>query len=324
MEIAFLLGAGLVLLVVGGESLVSSAVAIARHFKVPAVVIGATLVGFGTSAPELTTSVQAALNGSAGIAIGNVAGSNIANILLILAIVAIIRPVTADPRAIVRDGTFNMLSAAVLLAIGIFATTITRPIGTGLFLGLATYIAYTLWTEMKGKAAASAGVHADAVETVPRLERLHFAVPIFVVALTAVIFGADLLVKGAIDLARLVGLSELVIGLTIVAVGTSLPELVASLIAAIKGRSDVALGNIFGSGIFNIFGILGITALVSPIAVPPELAARDGWWVLGTAVGLFAICMVLKGVGRLAGFGLLAAYVFYTYLLLQSGQVPVA
>jgi cation:H+ antiporter len=312
----------LALLVIGGEALVSSAVAIAKHFRVPAVVIGATLVGFGTSTPELTTSVQAALNGSPEIAIGNVAGSNIANILLILAIVVIIYPVKADPKAITRDGVFNILASVILLTIAFLSTELSRPIGVMLLLGLVTYVVYTLWTELRGQAAEVAAVHSDAVETVPVMQRVHFAIPIFVVALAAVIFGADLLVKGAIDLARILGLSELVIGLTIVAVGTSLPELVASLIAAIKGRSDVALGNIFGSGIFNIFGILGITAIVSPIPLPPELASRDGLWVLGTAVALLAACLLLKGVGRLMGFGFLAAYVFYTYLLLQSGQVP--
>jgi cation:H+ antiporter len=321
MEIALLLIGGFVLLVVGGESLVSSAVAIAKRFNVPPVVIGATLVGFGTSTPELTTSLNAAFAGSPGIAIGNVVGSNIANILLILALVVLVRPIHADPKAVMRDGTFSVLAALALTAAAVFIGELSRPVGIALFAVLIFYVGYTLYSELRGQTASGA-MHAGEAEVVPRMEQLHFAIPIFVVALAAVIFGADLLVDGAVKLARIAGLSELVIGLTIVAVGTSLPELVASLIAALKGRSDVALGNIFGSNVFNVFGILGLTAIVQPITIDPQVAAFDGWWMIGSAVALLVATLVLKGVGRLLGVAFLAAYAVYTFQLLQLGQVP--
>jgi len=303
------LGAGLLLLVAGGDGFVRGAVAIARRLGLSPLLIGLTLVGFGTSTPELLTSVQAALAGSPGIAIGNVVGSNTANILLILGLAALVQPLRTQPEAFKRDGSVVLLAALACLAV-IMLGEIGRLAGLALLTALFAYIGYTYVQERRVH-DASAAMHAAEAELEPRPRRLWLALLFTLGGLLATLLGAKLLVDGAIELAAAAGISETIIGLTVVAIGTSLPELTVSLVAAFRRQADVAFGNIVGSNIYNVFGILGVTALVTPIAVPPEIIALDIWVMLGATVLLLAFAVTGWRVNRLEGAVLLGAYALY-------------
>ncbi len=315
MLVAGSLTGGLVLLALGGEFVVRGAVGVARKFGVSELMIGLTLVGFGTSAPELAASISAALAGSPGIVVGNVVGSNISNVLLIFAIVAMIRPITVDVRAVQRDGWALVLATGGFIAVAIFLDEISRPVA-GMFLAaLAAYIVLAFMMERRTSPAGQmleAGVELHEPGPAPIWQSAVFALT----GLVMLVFGADLLVNGAKTIALAAGMSETVIGLTIVALGTSLPELVTSVMAALKGRSDVAFGAIIGSNIYNILGILGVTALIQPIAVPADLLARD-WAALYVATLLVLLHANTGGrVGRTEGAFLLAHYIAYCWLLL--------
>jgi cation:H+ antiporter len=236
---------GLILLLVGGEALVRGSVSVARKLNISELVIGLTLVGFGTSVPELVTSLQAVDKGAVGIAIGNVVGSNIANIFLVLALAAIISPVLVHPKALARDGTFMIAVTGVLCAL-LWFDQFNRLSGILLLALLIAYLAYSLIADQRRQSAA-AELHQAEGESVEAHYGLGVGLAIAVAGLVGVVIGANLLVTGATSLARSFGISETVIGLTIVAVGTSLPELATSIVAAYRKRGDVALGNIIGS-----------------------------------------------------------------------------
>lgn len=309
MDIVLVL-VGLTGLIIGGDMLVRGAVAIARSFGVSPLLIGLTIVGFGTSAPELVTNLQAAFSGSPGIAIGNIVGSNSGNILLILGIGALIAPIGVAPEVLRRDG--SVLTLATLAFVGVVMAGSVGRLAGGVFVAiLAIYLIATVMIERR-QGTAAAGMYeqeADLLQT--RHGSAWRAAVILVVGLAATLLGARFLVSGAISLAERFGMPEEVIGLTIVAIGTSMPELVTSVIAARKGQGDVAFGNVVGSNIFNILGILGITALVSPLAVPPSIAGFD-IWVMLAATGLFLV-FARTGwrVGRREGATLITAYLVY-------------
>ncbi|MBB4285507.1 calcium/sodium antiporter [Roseospira goensis] len=312
MSLAMLLIGGVVCLVVGGESLVRGAVAVARHMGVSPLLIGLTLVGFGTSTPELVTSLQAAAAGSPGVAVGNVIGSNIANILLILGVAALVRPVMASPAAFRRDGPMVVLAALAALAVVVIGE-VGRAVGAALVAVLVVYVVATYLLERRA-AAADAGAVMHAAEADAALAPpagLAGAIGYLVGGLALTVLGARLLVDGAIGLAADLGVSDTLVGLTLVAVGTSLPELVTSVIAALRGQSDVAFGNIIGSNIVNILGILGLTAVVVPIPIPPEVAAVDIWVMLAATGALLAAVVSGWRVTRLEGAVLLAGYAIY-------------
>lgn len=316
MLAVFLVVAGLVCLVVGGEFLVRGAVSAAKSFGISPMVIGLTFVGFGTSTPELVTSLQAALSGSSGIAIGNVVGSNIGNILLILGITALIAPIAVDPAAFRRDGA--VVLAATFLCLGAVALgVIDRPIGLGFMIALAAYLTYTLWSERRAAGTAAAEVYEAEAGLVdgPQMS-LAVSAGVAVAGLVVTMLGARLLVTGAVSLAQAAGLSEAVIGLTIVAIGTSMPELVTSIIAVRKGEGDVALGNVLGSNIFNILGILGVTAVVQPMIVPPEIAALDIWVLCVTTLVLVVFARSGWTISRREGGLFVLAYAAYLAVLL--------
>jgi cation:H+ antiporter len=318
LETLLTIAGGLVLLTAGGEGVVRGAVGVARRLGVSELLIGLTLVAFGTSAPELLTSVQAALAGSPGIAVGNVVGSNIGNILLIFAIVAMVRPVAVDPAAIRRDGLVMLLVTLMFVAIAASVGVLARWVGGVLVALLVAYVLFAWWTERDGGPAAER--HAGEGEQKPTPgASLGVSLLFAFGGLVLLVVGADLLVGGAIVLARTLGLSETVIGLTIVAIGTSLPELVASLAAALKGRADVAFGNIVGSNIYNVLGILGITALVAPVSVPPDMMLRDWAAMIGSAALLLVHAWTGARVSRAEGGVLLLGYAVYAWLLLPSG-----
>jgi cation:H+ antiporter len=307
--------AGLVLLFAGGEALVRGAVAIASRLGVSPLVIGLTLVGFGTSAPELVTSLQAALAGRPGIAVGNVVGSNIANLLLILGLSAVVAPIAVARAALKRDGTMLVLTTSAVGALLVF-DLLTRWIGLVMVAALLAYIVYVYLAERR-RPDASAALHEHEAQAVRPLG-WGLAAAFALGGLAGVVGGAYFLVEGAVALAQQAGVSETVIGLTVVAVGTSLPELATSAIAARRGQGDVAFGNLVGSNVFNLLGILGVTAAVAPIPVPPEIVRLDVW-VMG-AVALLALGLAATGqrVNRVEGALLLAAYAAYTWIVLAG------
>jgi cation:H+ antiporter len=378
----FLFFIGLIALYFGGEYLVRGASAVARRFQLSPMLIGLTIVGFGTSTPELLVSLQAALNDQPGIAIGNVLGSNIANILLILGISALIAPLVIPFDRLKNDlfvmlGVSTLLFAAIMgpasgaltffalatllaglmltiavvvaLTWVIFRWSKTRPAGGPLSLavwpasaavtlllvlfladeplsaglsraeGLAMiillvgYIGFSIW--------AGSGHESD--DDTPMLPQWQ-SWAMIAGGLVVLMVGARLLVDSAVEIASSFGISEAIIGLTIVAVGTSLPEMATSVIAAVRGQREIAVGNIVGSNIYNILGILGITSLVTPIMgdeMDPRFLAGDMPWVLGAALGLTVLAFVFKGVPRAAGAVLLVAYGVYVWLLMAPAAL---
>ena len=316
MTVTLLVISGLLGLVVGGELLVRGAVSVARSFGISPMVIGLTLVGFGTSTPELVTSLRAALAGSSGIAVGNVVGSNIGNVLLILGIAALIAPIAVDPKAFRRDGT--MVLIATLFCLGaVLLGEIDRLIGSGFVIALAAYLAFTLWSEKVSGGTPASTVYENEADAVLGPETaLGISFLIAIAGLVITIFGARLLVSGAVSLAQAAGLSETVIGLTIVAIGTSMPELVTSIIAVRKGEGAVALGNVLGSNIFNILGVLGITVLVQPMAVPSEIAVLDIWVMCASTLVLIAFARSGWTISRREGGTFVLAYLVYLGVLL--------
>ena len=308
------LAAGLLLLLVGGEFLVRGAVATATRAGVSPLLIGLTLVGFGTSTPELLTSVEAAIVGSPGIAVGNVIGSNIANILLILGVAALICPLKISRGAFYRDGAVVMLAA--LCGVAVCLTGRLQPLGgTFLLILLVAYIVYSYRAERVHASVTDTPVHpADAV---PGSIDIPLPMSIMFVAggLALTMFGAHLLVTSALAIGTHFGISETVLGLTVVAIGTSLPELATSVLAAVRRQPDIAFGNIVGSNIYNIFGILGVTAIIEPIPVPPEIARTDAWIMLGATLMLLVFSISGWRISRREGAVFLAAYGAYLFLV---------
>lgn len=308
------LAAGLVILPVGGELLVRGAVAVARRSGLPPLLIGLTLVGFGTSTPELVTSIHAALVGAPGIATGNVVGSNIVNILLVLGIAVVIAPFACDRRAFQRDGAVLILVSLACLA-AVLAGTIGRGWGTVLALGLVVYLFGTYRLESR-KRDASARLHASEAELAEPVPHSMAVALLFALAgIVLTILGARLLVEGAVNIAEVMGISKTLVGLTIVALGTSLPELAISVVAAARRHTDVAFGNVIGSNIYNILGILGITALVHPLDVPAEIARLDIWVMMGVTILLVLFTVSGWRLTRLEGIVLMAGYGLYMGVL---------
>ena len=303
---------GLVLLGLGGDVMVRGAVGIAQSLKVSPLFTGLVLVGFGTSTPELVTSIDAVMRGSPGIAVGNVIGSNLANILLILGVTAVIMPIPAKRTSFRRDAPMLALGT---LAVLLFALTGTysRLAGGFLLFLLIGYLLYTYRTE-RVRPDDSAELHALEGSLLVRTPARPAWLSLLLAALglAAIMSGADLLVTASIEVAQQIGIPDTVIGLTVVAVGTSLPELATSVAAAIKRETDIALGNVIGSNLFNILGILGLTAVVHPIAIPPNVVAYDVWILTGVTGLLLFFAFSNARIGRWEGL---------TFLLLYSGYL---
>jgi len=300
---------GLVLLIFGAEFMIRGAVSVARASGISPHVIGLTIIAFGTSAPELFVSLKAAYHGSPGIAIGNVIGSNIANILLMIGTVGVICPFICTGRSLKRD-CFVLLGATVIFMALAGNGVIEFWHGAVMLAGLFSYLFYCYVDERR--LGATDGLHAqeaDEFETVKgsTLKAWSYTV----LGLVAVLAGANLLVAGAIDIAKALGVSETVIGITMVAIGTSMPELATTVVAAIRRHNDVALGNIIGSNIFNTLGILGTVAVVQPLAVPEEVLTMD-LWVMGGVTLVFVISVIsLRSIGRPMAVGFFAVYAYY-------------
>lgn len=305
VELLLVLG-GLALLVLGGDLLVKGAVGLSLKLGMTPLVVGLTVVAFGTSAPELLVSLSAALKGSSGIAMGNVVGSNIANVLVILGITALVSVIVTKGHDL-RESWGMMIFASLLLIAVAWTGEIGRIEGAILLLALGA----VLWRQLStGRADAG---EVDGTTLGAGWGRIALWLGLGLVLLPV---GANLLVNGATEIARAFGISETVIGLTLVAIGTSLPELAASVASALKGRADMALGNVVGSNIFNILGILGITAIIAPLPIPPEMMRLDLWVMLGAALLMFPFLFRGISLTRPVGAVFLAGYAAYAWVLL--------
>ena len=303
--------AGFILLFFGGDWLVEGGVALARRFRISPLVIGMTIVAFGTSAPELLVSLISAIKGSAGIAIGNVVGSNIANIGLILGLTALICPIETDNSKVIRHGSI-MIAASLLLMVFALKSGITRIEGLTLIAGL---ILFTTISVRKGRTQPQ---EADIDSQEGKSMTVLAAIGLIVLSCGMLAFGADILVDGATTIASAIGVSDKVIGLTIVALGTSLPELAASVAAAFKKQMDISIGNIIGSNIFNILCVLGVSTSIKPISLEFRDYANDFIWMMGFSVFIIIFTTMRKKKGRLgrtAGILFLLAYAVYAWSL---------
>lgn len=301
---------GLTLLVVGAEWFVRGAASLAKAFGVPPLVIGLTVVAYGTSMPELVVSAVAALEGSSAIALGNVVGSNIANIGLILGITALLSPPQVDG-SLVRLELPVLAVSALLLPVMLYDGAIGRIDAALLLLGAAAFTVFTVRSTRE--AVGDQGVQADGDDAAPR--RLAFAIVLTVVGLGLLIVGGRVFVNAATEIATRFGISERVIGLTIVAVGTSLPELAASLVAAYRGHSSIAIGNVLGSNIFNIFFVLGGAGLISPV-VGDLRSLRFDLFLLMAFTGVAIVAMRgARRITRTEGVLMIAGYAGAMYVL---------
>ncbi len=296
--------AGLAGLFLGGEALVRGSVGIAQRLAMPPLLIGLTVVGFGTSTPELLVSVDAALRGVSDIALGNVVGSNIANILLIVGVSALVWPIRVSGDTLKRD-TAVMMAAAVIL-VPIFAFGMMGRVAGGIL--FASLVAYLVFAYRQSRNAPV----ADEGDLPVPARGLWLSLIWVIGGLVALMFGARFMVDGAVTIARTFGVSEAFIGLTVVAVGTSLPEIATSLIAALRRQSEIAIGNIVGSNIFNILGILGLTAIIAPIPVAGRFLTFDLPIMIAVSLVL-TLLLRRQTVGRGIGIVMLVAYAGYVF-----------
>jgi len=301
---------GLLILFISGKYLVESSVAIATFFRVPTMVIGLTIVAFGTSAPELLVSLQAALTGHPDVAIGNVVGSNISNILLVLATTTIIYPIFVPLKSVKRDWPI-MMFASVLFFIFILDRILQRWEGLVLFLLLLIYIVYSVLDTRKENKKNGLG------EVKMISMKWWVAVILFIISVAGLAYGANLLVKQAVIIAGVLGVSERAISISLVAVGTSIPELVTSVIAALKKEPGISLGNILGSNLMNIVSVIGLTGLITPVNIERDLAYFDTPWMLGISLLLLVLIMIppMLKINRWKGILMIVVYVLYLYLI---------
>jgi len=313
-----LLIAGLVLLVVGGELLVRGAVAIAGKLGVSPLMIGLTIVGMGTSMPELAASVQAALAGSPGIALGNIVGSNIANSMLILGVAALLAPIAVARGTLWRDGGVGVLAAVALLALGL-TTGLGRVAGLTLIVLMVGYLVLAYRQEKRAAAHSAAFDKAAALENIDpalgtqtqRQSGWAVSLAFLIAGLACIVGGGTLLVNAAVTIAREFGMSETLVGLTIVAVGTSLPELVTSAVAALRKQSEVALGNVLGSNIYNVLFIGGVTGTIAPTTVPQSILGFDLPLLIAVSLGVMVLAWTGARLSRIEGLALVAGYALY-------------
>ncbi len=308
-----MVGLGLAVLLVAGDLLVRGAVNLSLALGVPAAIVGLTVVAFGTSAPEMLVSVQAVLGDVPDLALGNVVGSNIANVLLVLGVPALIAAVPVLRAEVQRD--YLIMMAASL---GFVAMAFLGPIGWPQALVLLGALALMLGDAVRR--ARSQRVPVEALESAdPGLGRGRIAL-FLGIGLVGLPLGAELLIRGSVGIARSIGVTEAVIGLTLVAVGTSLPELATTVVAALRREAGVAMGNVLGSNLFNLLAIVGVAGLVGTIPVAPELLTRDLWVMLAASALLGWFVATGRSIGRVWGLVMVAAYGGYLALLaLQSG-----
>ncbi len=300
---------GIAVLLAAAEFFIRGAVSLAKIFNIPPLVIGMTVVAIGTSAPELVVTLDAALSGAPGLAVGNLIGSNIANVLLFLGVSCLLSPMKGPESANFRDG-FVLMAGSAMFALLCAQGQLSLLSGGVLFVAFLGFLVSTYRKESKDEEAAAK--HILEVEGMTAI-----AAPMWVVVLSllgglvGIIWGADLLVDGGVAVARVFGVSEEVIGLTVIAFGTSLPELAASVVAAYRGHSDIAVGNVVGSNMFNILGIAGVVSMVAPLPVSGEILSFDIWVMLGATALVLPILAGRWHPRRASGAFFLALYIAY-------------
>ncbi|TNE40740.1 MAG: calcium/sodium antiporter [Alphaproteobacteria bacterium] len=304
--------AGLVILLVCGELLVRGSVALAEQMGISKLVIGFTVIAFGTSAPELVVCIQAATEGVPGIAFGNVIGSNIANTLLVLGIPAMIYPLYCDTRSALRDSLL-MVGASILFMALAWNGVIAFWQG---FILLMVLTAAVLRSYFRARVEGDDGAEEALEEYEQNMPRNIFVSLFFILmGLLGLVLGSHFLVNGAVVIAHVAGVSDEIIGLTLVALGTSLPELATSIIAAVRRHGDVAIGNVLGSNFFNITGIIGVTAMIEPMEAPSQILHFDLWIMLAVSLLVVPVFLAKKPIGRVLGGFLCLGYV--TYVIAQ-------
>ena len=304
-----LLLVGFVLLIKGADFFVDGSSSIAKLLKIPSVVIGLTIVAMGTSAPEAAVSVSAGIQGSNEIAISNVVGSNIFNMLVVVGACALIKPFTLDKTILKRDFPVNIAASVLLLVFAFIGSELGIIDGIVMLVLMIAYITWLVITAMKNREESN-----EEIKTLSPVVSVIFIIG----GIAAIIFGGNLVVENAKAIASAMGLSETFIGLTIVAVGTSLPELVTSIVASRKGENGLALGNVVGSNIFNLMFILGISSSITPIAVDSVAIFNIVLLLIMTAL-MYTLCVCTKKLGRVSGAVMVLAYIAYTvYLIIQG------
>ena len=301
---------GLAVLIFSGDYLVKGAVGIAEKFKISPLFIGMTVVSFGTSAPELFVSIKAAMDGSPDLAIGNVIGSNIANIALVLSITILIFPIIVDRNSKIIDWPMMMFSSILFYVFSL--DNVISPLEGGIMVAILLVFTFLLIRNSR-KLNLNLDEDVDGTPSNMWLTSLYL-----VGGLIGLKFGADWFVEGAKGVAKSFGMTDKLIGVTIVAFGTSVPELVVSGVAAYRRQTDISLGNLVGSNIFNILIVLGITSLIMPIQVSESVMSFDMYWMLGIALALYPMMFIGKKMGRIHGLILLSAYITYIVLCVQS------
>ena len=312
---------GLILLIWSADRFIDGAAATANHFGMSQLLIGIVIVGFGTSAPEMIVSSLSALNGNPGIALGNAYGSNITNIALILGTTALITPLAVNSQILRLELPILILITALSAAL-IYDAEITRSDAVILLITFATYMIWTVWHDLKNKSDSLAADVQQEFATQAKMS-VKVAVLWIFIGLLLLIGSSQLLVWGAVEVARYFGVSDLIIGLTIVAVGTSLPEFASSVVAARKGEADLAVGNIVGSNLFNALAVVGVAGVISPMQVETEVFIRDM-----SVMTLVTVALLVFGYGigrknarritRFEGFLFLTSYIAYTLYLFKT------
>jgi cation:H+ antiporter len=329
VAIAVMFTAGLAGLVVGGSWLVRGASRLALGLGLSPLVVGLTVVAFGTSAPELAVSAGAVLSGRTGLAVGNVVGSNIFNVLFILGLSALITPLSVHRQVIRQEVPILIGAAALLIVLGLDGGFGARD-GAILLGLLAAYTTFLVRQARAASTATAASTDASREPPSPRAgawdDRLPLQLALIVAGLGLLVAGSEALVSSAVTLARALGVSDVVIGLTIVAAGTSLPEVATSVLAGLKGERDIAVGNVVGSNLFNIFGVLGVASVAAPLSgagalpVPPDVARFDLWVMLAASAVCLPVFLTGREIARWEGALFLAYYAAYTTYLVLAAQ----
>ncbi len=302
---------GFVILLGSAELLVRGAVTLARHWGISPMVIGMTVVALGTSAPELVVSLDAALSGAGGLAIGNVVGSNIANILLIIGATGLIAAIPCDPAMFKRDAIV-LGASSIIFATLCWQGSLGRVSGGILVIMFFAFLFYSYWREKNQEDSKSAELHAMEGDEIEDIKGpIWISVVSTLAGLGLLVFGAELLVNSGIVIARDLGVSEEVIGLTMIALGTSLPELAASGVAAFRGHSDVALGNVVGSNLFNMLAVMGPVVMIQPIEISEQILNFDIWVMLAATLLLFVFMAFRGRVTKIEATFLLGSYIAY-------------
>ncbi len=300
---------GIAVMLVAAEIFIRGAVSLAKILKIPPLVIGMTVVAIGTSAPELMVTMDASLSGAPGLAVGNLIGSNIANVLLILGVSCLLSPMKGPESANFRDG-FVLMAGSALFALLCFQGQLSLVSGGVLFVAFLGFLVSTYRKESTDEEVA-----AEYIQEVEGMASIVAPMGVIVltvlVGLVGIVWGADLLVEGGVAIARVFGISEEIIGLTVIAFGTSLPELAASVVAAYHGHSDIAVGNVVGSNLFNILGIAGLVAMVAPLPVSGAMLSFDIWVMLGATALVLPILAGRWHPRRASGAFFLALYIAY-------------